>query len=86
MNSLRQMLREIKAGKTAFYPQSSSEQDLSDFQGTVFVLKEAKSKGLFSKFEPHNESYSGHDWVDCVVVGELTKFGEIELRDTEERK
>lgn len=83
MTSIRALLEEIRGGKTLFKCPRSTTQHLSSFQGVVDALREAYERGLIAVFKPHEESHTGHRWVDRVRVEGLTQYGERYLDEDE---
>lgn len=81
MEAMKALLRKVEVNNGYFTPASNQEQDMSDFQGTVYALECAWKKGLLEKFKPHKESQSGHGWIDNVSVGTLTDEGEALLEE-----
>lgn len=81
MEALKALLAKVATNNGYFSPASNHEQDMSDFQATVYALECAWEKGLLGKFKPHKESQSGHGWIDSVYVGKLTAEGEALLQD-----
>ena len=80
-NALKAILTQVKAERFFFKAASHEERDLSDFQSIVNGLKHLYSEGLLEDFVTHEESHTGHDWVDAVCVGKLTAKGEALLEE-----
>ena len=77
MDTLREILQEIKKGTTAFEPASSADSDMEDFQAIAKTLIFADDEGLLEKCIPHKESMTSHGWYDLVLVnGGLSYKGE----------
>ena len=81
MEALKELLAKVVASNGYLSPASNQEQDMNNFQATVYALECAWEKGLLENFKPHKESQSGHGWIDNVYVGKLTAEGEALLQD-----
>lgn len=85
MDTLREILQEIKKGTAAFEPASSADSDMEDFQAIAKTLVFADNEGLLEECKPHKESMTSHHWYDLVLVnGGLSKKGEKYLAQVNE--
>lgn len=73
---MRQFLEIGASGKNGFDAPSESVADLSSFQALVKVAEAAYDSGYINFFKPHQESYSGHRFIDAFLAGELTDDGQ----------
>ena len=73
--NMQQLLQKIVAGQTCFDPSSDSEEGLRDFQLVAALILKAEEFGYVTNVIPHQESDSGNDYYDTVVVGGITKNG-----------
>lgn len=73
--NMQQLLQEIVAGRSSFDPSGDSEQEFRDFQLVATLILKAKEFGYVTDVLPHQESDSGNDYYDSMVVGSITKSG-----------
>ncbi|AMJ58482.1 MULTISPECIES: hypothetical protein [Stenotrophomonas] len=73
--NMQQLLQNIVAGHTSFDPSGSSESELRAFQLIAALVLKAEELGYVTDVLLHQESDSGNDYYDTVVVGGITKRG-----------
>lgn len=79
---MRDFLQAVASGNNGFDAKSESVADLSAFQSSVKIAEEAYGFGYINFFKPHQESYSGHRFIDAFLAGELTDDGHAFIRAT----
>lgn len=73
--NMKQLLDKIAKGQMSFQPVSNSVSDMQLFQGIATLIFEAEKLGYITDVIPHQESDTGNDYFDEVVVGGLTEKG-----------
>ncbi len=77
MDAIRQLLTEIKEGKSSFRPYSDSKEHMVDFQSVAKLLIYADQQGWLNSLKVHMGSRTANSWYDLVVVqGGLSYKGE----------
>ena len=76
MTSMKNLIKQVMDGRTSFEPENDSLDGLRAFQRVATSLLEAERLGYIQDVIPHQESDSGHDFYDCVVVGSATEHGQ----------
>jgi hypothetical protein len=78
---MREFLNAVITGKTGFQPESESITDLSAFQITEKIAREAYNLNFIEYFKPHYESSSAHRFCDLVLASGITDKGREYLED-----
>jgi hypothetical protein len=72
---MKDFLKKAVSGTGHFDPRSSSHADMLEFQSVVELASRAKSLGYIEDFKIHQESHSGHDFYDALLVFGVTDEG-----------
>ena len=75
MKLMKDLIKQISDGRTSFEPEDTSLDELRKFQQVATALLEAERLGYIQDVITHQESDSGHNHCDCVVVGSATELG-----------
>lgn len=75
MTPMKHLIKQIVDGRTSFEPEEDSLDGLRKFQQIAASLLEAENLGYVQDVILHQESDSGYDFYDCVVVGSTTERG-----------
>jgi TIR domain len=82
MDTIKQILAEIKKGKKKFLPASNSKEDMEDFQAIAKLLIGADKEGLLDNIKVHQESRTTNSWYDLIFVQNgLSHAGELYLEN-----
>jgi hypothetical protein len=73
--NMQQLLQKIVAGQMSFLPAGDSDPHMRDFQLLAALILKAEELGYLTDVLPHQESDSGYDYYDAVVIGKITKNG-----------
>lgn len=74
---LHEVLRKIHSGVKSFEPDSSSSDDIKNFQSLAKTIVHAHSLGYIEQMIPRKEHYSGNGYYAVILVrGGLTYKGE----------
>ncbi|MBT9137122.1 MAG: hypothetical protein DDT34_02209 [Firmicutes bacterium] len=76
MTPMKHLIKQIAGGRTSFEPEEDSLDGLRKFQQVAASLFEAENLGYIQDVTSHQESDSGQDFYDCVVVGSATELGQ----------
>ena len=77
MDAIRQLLTEIKEGKSSFRPDGDSKDHMTDFQSVAKMLIYAEQEGWLNSIKVHKESMTANNWYDLIIVqGGLSYKGE----------
>lgn len=68
MDVIKQLLTEIKEGKSSFQPASNSKADMADFQSVAKILIYADQEDWLNSIEVHRESRTKNNWYDLIIV------------------
>lgn len=87
MDVIKQILSEIKEGKKVFKPESSSKEDMREFQSVAKLLVWADKEGLLDNAIFHKETRTAYSWYDHILIKNgLSQRGEEYLENEGEEK